>query len=109
MTWTLAHSLVRKLLHCPLRKTKPRPAWGRGGKKRLKRPRLPPPPIQMLMSSSRDGESWRKGGKGGWRRAWIPRPPGRLLGRQRLGLRSPGLSVTPAGTNCLQALSPHLL
>lgn len=41
MTWTPAHSLVWKLLHCPLRKTKPRPAWGRGGKKRLRGPGRP--------------------------------------------------------------------
>lgn len=38
-----------------LRKTKPRPAWGRGGKERLEA-QATPPPIQVLMSSSRDLE-----------------------------------------------------
>lgn len=96
-----------------LEKTKPRPAWGRGGKERLEA-QATPPPIQVLMSSSRDlrgcGENWEAGGRSGYQPTWCLgrshtanlRPPGRPLSPQRLGLWSPGQSVTPAGTNCLR-------
>lgn len=46
----------------PTPETKPGPAWGRGGKKSLGGPSCPAP-IQMLMSSSREGAGC--GGKGG--------------------------------------------
>lgn len=96
-----------------LRKTKPRPAWGKGGKER-REAQATPPPIQVLMSSSRDlrgcAENWEAGGRPGYQPTWCLgrrhtanlRPPGRPLGPQRLGLWSPGQSATTAGTNCLR-------
>lgn len=57
------------------------------------------------------GENGEVGGRPGYQPTWCPgpchtsntRPPGRRLSPQKLGLQSPGESVTPAGINSLHA------
>lgn len=112
MAETLAHFPAWELRRgCSRRQSLAQPGGGVG--RRDGRPQATPPPIQVLMSSSRDLEApgrtdQEARGRPGYQPTWCPgpshiplRPPGRPLSPQRLGLRSPGQSVTPAGTNCL--------
>lgn len=72
MAETLAHFPAWELRRgCSRRQSLAQPGGGVG--RRDGRPQATPPPIQVLMSSSRDLEAPRStGGLGGWRPAWVP-------------------------------------
>lgn len=117
MAETLAHFPAWELWRgCSRRQSLAQPGGGVG--RRDGRPQATPPPIQVLMSSSRDLEApGRTGGPGGWRAAWVP---AHLVSRAqphpqpqapRKATQSPEVGLTVPRTVCHSSwhkLSTHL-